>query len=80
MLPVVEVGAVGQVVAAELARLSDIGQAGDEVGLYGVVLAHLVELLPRLRAPVGADLLTHAPVEVTQRSKVKHYLRVSTKV
>lgn len=72
MLPVVEVGAVGQIIAAELAGLSDVSQAGDEVSLYRAVLAQLVKLLPRLRAPVGTDLLTHVPAEVTQRSKVIH--------
>ena len=59
--PVVEVGAVGELFAAQLAGLSDVSQAVDELRLHGVVLAELVEVLPRLAAPVGAELLTHVP-------------------
>lgn len=59
--PVVEVGAVGQIFAAQLARLPHVSQAGDEVHLNGVIFTMLVKLLPRLSAPVGADLQTHIP-------------------
>lgn len=66
--PVVEVGAVGEVFAAQLAGLSDISQAVDELRLHWVVFTQLVKVLPRLAAPVGADLLTHVPVEAEHRA------------
>ena len=61
-IPVVEVGAVAQVLASQLAGFPDVGQTGDQGFLHGAVLTHLVKLLPRLSSPVGADLLTHIPV------------------
>lgn len=61
--PVVEVGAVAEVLAAKLAGLSNISQAVDELRLHWVVLTELVKVLPRLAPPVDADLLTHVPVK-----------------
>lgn len=64
--PVVEVGAVAEVLAAQLAGLPDVGQAVDELRLHKIVLAELVEVLPGLATPVSADLLTHVPVGAQQ--------------
>lgn len=61
--PVIEVGAVGEVLAAQLAGLSDVSQAVDELCLHWVVLTELVKVLPCLAAPVRADLQTHVPAE-----------------
>lgn len=63
VLPVVKIGAVGEVSAAQLARFPHICQAGDEICLHRAVLTDLVKLLPRLSSPVGADLLAHNSVE-----------------
>lgn len=65
--PVVEVGAVGEAFAAQLAGLSDVSQAVGELRFHRVVLTELVKVLPRLAAPVGADLLAHVPAERTRR-------------
>lgn len=62
--PVIEVGAVSEILAAQLARFSDVSQAVDELALYRVVLTELVKVLPCLAAPVSADLLTHVPATV----------------
>lgn len=64
--PVVEVGAVGEISAAQLAGFPDVSQAVDQLRLHWVVLTQLVEVLPGLTAPVGADLLTHVPVDRTR--------------
>lgn len=60
-LPVVEIGAVGEILAAQLTWLPDVSQAGHQLRLHRVVLAHLVEFLPGLAPPVGTDVLAHLP-------------------
>lgn len=65
LLPVVKVGAVGEIFAAQLAWFPHICQAGDKICLQRAVLTDLVKLLPCLSSPVGADLLAHDSVEKT---------------
>lgn len=59
LLPVVKVGAVGEIFATQLAWFPHICKAGDKICFNRTVLTDLVKLLPRLSSPVGADLLAH---------------------